>query len=65
MPLLLFNHHLHGRPVVEFGSSATLEYDIVLGGLCGLLGGLLSPERPKKVELLPHGRRLPNTTKPS
>jgi hypothetical protein len=34
------------------GSTAAVEPDIVLGGLCGLLGGLLTPERPKKVELL-------------
>jgi hypothetical protein len=39
MPLLLLHLHLHGRPVFGLGSPATVEYDIVLGGLCGVLGG--------------------------
>jgi hypothetical protein len=54
MPLLVLHRHLHGRPVLGLGSPATLEYDIVLGSVCGLvLGGLLTPERRKKVEWLP------------
>jgi hypothetical protein len=52
IPLLLLRHHLHGRPVLGLDSPATVEYDIVLGGLGGLLGGLLTPEGRKKVELL-------------
>jgi hypothetical protein len=60
MPLLLRHHHLHGHKVLWLGSPATVECDIVLGGLCGLLGGLLSPERRKKVELLPWAKLTKN-----